>query len=156
MNKVGFLDSLIDSLRREALHAVNASADAADYATNNESRAESKWDTQCIEASYLAVGQASQARQWADAVEVLQSQRDTLLRRNIDISLGALFKCDLAGCAAVFFFSGVAGGQVITVNGIEVTVITAHSPLAKCLRGLKIGETFTLPNGQCGEILTIE
>lgn len=156
MNKIRFLNTLIDTLRQEALHALKASADAADYATNDESRAESQWDTQGIEASYLAAGQAGQAKQWADAVEALQSRRDELLQAKTTVSLGALFKCDLGGAEAVFFLVGVAGGQVIVVDGIEVTVITAQSPLAGRLRGLKVGETFTLANGLSGEILAIE
>lgn len=156
MNKAAFFNALIDTLREEALHAVKASQDAADYATNEESRAESQWDTQGLEASYLAAGQAGQAKQWADAVEELQSERDGLVKTNTDISLGALFKVDLSGADEVFFLAGVAGGQVIQVDNIAVTVITAQSPLAARVRGLKIGETFTLPNGKLGEILAIE
>ena len=156
MNKAAFFNTLINTLRKEALHAVKASQDAADYATNEESRAESQWDTQGLEASYLAAGQAGQAKQWADAVEGLQSKRDDLLKTNTDISLGALFKVDLGGVEEVFFLAGVAGGQVIQVDDIAVTVITAQSPLAARVRGLKIGETFTQPNGKLGEILAIE
>ena len=156
MNKAAFFNTLIITLREEALHAVKASQDAADYATNEESRAESQWDTQGLEASYLAAGQEGQAKQWADAVEELQSERDDLLKTNTDISLGALFKADLGGVEEVFFLAGVAGGQVIQVDNIAVTVITAQSPLAARVRGLKIGETFTLPNGKLGEILAIE
>ena len=156
MNKAAFFNTLINTLRKEALHAVKASQDAADYATNEESRAESQWDTQGLEASYLAAGQAGQAKQWADAVEGLQSKRDDLLKTNTDISLGALFKVDLGGVEEVFFLAGVAGGQVIQLDDIAVTVITAQSPLAARVRGLKIGATFTLPNGKLGEILAIE
>ena len=69
MDKSHFFQRLLATLREELLHAVNASKDAAEYATNEESRAESQWDTQGLEASYLAAGQATQARQWAEAVE---------------------------------------------------------------------------------------
>ncbi len=156
MNKTLFFTTLLDTLREEAMHAIKASQDAADYATNEESRAESQWDTQGLEASYLAAGQAGQAQQWADAVEELQSEREDLLKTNTDVSLGALFECDFGGSEEVFFFAGVAGGQVIKMDDMEVTVITTQSPLAGRLRGLKVGETFTLPNGKLGEILAIE
>lgn len=156
MNKIAFFNTLIETLRKEALHAVKASQDAAEYATSEESRAESQWDTQGLEASYLAAGQAGQAKQWADAVEELQSEREDLLKKNTDVSLGALFKCDFAGSEEVFFFAGVAGGQVISMDHMEVTVITAQSPLAARLRGHKVGDTFPLPNGKFGEILAIE
>jgi transcription elongation GreA/GreB family factor len=156
MNKVLFFNALIETLRQEALHAVKASQDAADYATNEESRAESQWDTQGLEASYLAAGQAGQARQWAEAVQELQSERVDLLKTNKEVSLGALFKCDIGGTEENFFFAGVAGGQVISMDHMDVTVITSLSPLAARVRGLKVGDTFRLPNGNMGEILTVE
>lgn len=156
MNKTLFFNALIDTLRQEALHAVKASQDAAAYATDEESRAESQWDTQGLEASYLAAGQAGQAKQWADAVEELQSEREDLLKPNSDVSLGALFKCDIGGSEEVFFFAGVAGGQEISLDHMNVTVITSHSPLAARVRGLKTGDTFVLPNGSVGTIKAIE
>ncbi len=156
MNKTLFFNALIDTLREELIHAVNASKDAAEYATNDESRAESQWDTQGLEASYLAAGQAGQAKQWAEAIEELQSEREDLLKPNDKISLGALFKCDIGGSEEFFFFAGVAGGQVINVDNIEVTVLNSHSPLASRVLGRKVGETFVLPNGNTGEVLHIE
>lgn len=155
MDKAKCFDQLIQALREEALHAVKASQDAASYATDEESRAESKWDTQGLEASYLAAGQAGQARQWAEAVEELQSNRETLLSKKTEVSLGALFTCDLGGSKEAFFFSKVAGGQIISMNGKEVTVITAQSPLAVRLRGLRTGDSFTLANGKLGTVTAI-
>ena len=156
IDKEQFFERLVQVLRKEVLHSVKASQDAADYATDDESRAESKWDTQGLEASYLAHGQASQAMQWAKALENLQSNRDILLTKKSDVSIGALFTCDLGGFEETFFFSSVAGGQMISVDGKEVAVITAQSPLAGRLHGLKAGDGFTLPNGRSGMVLEIE
>ena len=156
MNKTLFFNTLIDTLREEVIHAVNASKDAAEYATNDESRAESQWDTQGLEASYLAAGQAGQAKQWADAIEELQSEREDLLKPNDRVSLGALFKCALGDSEDVFFFAGVAGGQVIKMDHMDVTVITSHSPLASRMLGCREGDNFVLPNGTVGEVLHIE
>ena len=156
MDKTSFFNALIDKLREELIHAVNASKDAAEYATNEESRAESQWDTQGLEASYLAAGQAGKARQWAAAIEELQSERDDLLKPNQQVSLGALFSCDFGEVAEWFFFAGTAGGQSISIDNYEVTVITAQSPLAGRLLGRKAGETFRLPNGSVGQVLTVE
>ena len=156
MDKTQFFDQLIQALRKEVLYAIKASQDAADYATDEESRAESKWDTQGLEASYLAAGQAGQARQWAEAVEVLQSNREILLGTKTEVLPGALFTCDLGGSEETFFFSSVAGGQVINMDVKQVTVITAQSPLAGRLLGLKEGDSFTLPNGKHGTVLAIK
>ena len=156
MDKAQFFQCLLSTLRQEVHNAVNAAKDAAEYATNEESRAQSQWDTQGLEASYLAAGQASQARQWADAIENLQSEREDLLKSNSNVCLGALFSCSFGDCVEYFFFAGTAGGQSILLGGQEVTVITAQSPLAGRLMGLKAGDSFIMPNGSSGQILTIE
>ena len=156
MDKAQFFQCLLSTLRQEVHNAVNAAKDAAEYATNEESRAQSQWDTQGLEASYLAAGQASQARQWADAIENLQSEREDLLKSNSNVCLGALFSCSFGDSVEYFFFAGTAGGQSILLDGQEVTVITAQSPLAGRLIGLKAGDTFSMPNGSSGQILTIE
>ena len=156
LDKTKFFDQLIDVLKNEMLHALKASQDAADCATDEEARAESQWDTQGLEASYLAAGQAGQAKQWAEAVEALQSERKSLLKPKAEVSIGALFSCDLDGYEEFFFFANVAGGQVVSVDDQTVTVITSRSPLAGRLLGLKAGESFTLPNGKSGTVLVIE
>ncbi|MFQ3243295.1 MAG: hypothetical protein ACI9JZ_003006, partial [Lentimonas sp.] len=46
MNKTLFFNTLLETLREEAMHSIKASQDAAEYATSEESRAESQWDTQ--------------------------------------------------------------------------------------------------------------
>ncbi len=45
MNREIVIETLLGSLRARLSLAENASRDAADYATNEESRAESEWDT---------------------------------------------------------------------------------------------------------------
>lgn len=156
MNKTRFFNALLDTLRQEVRLSLNASKDAAEYATDEESRADSQWDTQGLEASYLAAGQAGQARQWAEAIEALQSEREALLQPKDRVTLGALFHCELGGSEEVFFFAGVAGGQTISMENMEVTVITSHSALAGRVRGLTAGERFYLPNGTEGTILSVE
>ena len=53
-------------------------------------------------------------------------------------------------------FAGMAGGQVLEVDGGEVTVITKHSPLAHCVVGHRAGDSFELPNGRPGRVLSVE
>jgi transcription elongation GreA/GreB family factor len=156
MNKANFLQRLLETLHAELQLAVKASKDAAEYATNEESRAESQWDTQGLEASYLAAGQASQARQWVDAIQDLQADREAILLPKSQISLGALCSCDFGDSVEHFFFASTAGGQAVAMDDYQVTVITAQSPLAGRLLGRKSGDRFRLPNGSDGQVLTVE
>lgn len=156
MDKSQFFNRLIETLREECMQAVQASKDAAEYATDEESRAESQWDTQGLEASYLAAGQASQAKQWAESVEELQSEREDLLKPRKAISLGALFSCDFGSGPEWYFFAGVAGGHVVSMEDDEVTVITSRSLLAGQLQKLRAGDDFKLANGTTGKVLQVE
>ncbi len=156
MNKTDVLTELLDLLKAEFEGAVSASQDAAEYATNEEARAESQWDTQGIEASYLAAGQATQARQWAQAIETLEQYRNDLLEPKDAVALGALVTCDINGSRDRFFVAPAAGGQILTLNGDEITVVTPQSPMATRILGKRENETFTLANGVPGSVLKVQ
>ncbi|WOO40989.1 hypothetical protein [Rubellicoccus peritrichatus] len=147
MDKEVVYEALIAKLTEELNVTVGASKEAADYATNEESRAESKWDTQGLEASYLAAGQAAKAHELADSIKQLHSlkieltsPRDTALR-------GALVECDLNGFAEWFYLAPAGGGEALDIEGTEVTVITQQSPIGSQLYGKSEGAAFSLPNG---------
>ncbi|MEC7281853.1 MAG: hypothetical protein VXU50_07285, partial [Verrucomicrobiota bacterium] len=72
------------------------------------------------------------------------------------VSRGALFSCDFGEGIEWFFFACTAGGQTIPMDGLEVTVITAQSPVVGRLLGLKAGDYFKLPNSSLGQVLTVE
>lgn len=155
MNKDEVVKALLASLQAEVRKAVAASKDAASYATDDEARAESKWDTQGLEASYLAAGQAGQARQWAEALSVLESNRENLLAPRNEVGVGALVSCDFEGTEEHFFVAPVAGGHVLTVDGKEVTVVTTQSPIFARIAGRREGEAFSLANGATGVIVRV-
>ncbi len=155
MDKEMAFKALILSIEGELNDAIAASKDAADYATNEEARAESKWDTQGLEASYLAAGQAEQARQWAQALQVLHLSRPSLLASKDLCVLGALVTCDLGGTTEHFFFAPAGGGQVLIIDNTEITVITPLSPVATRILGKRAGDRFTLANGVDGAVLEV-
>jgi len=155
MNKTQVFDALLAQLKNELDAAVGASREAADYATNEESRAESKYDTQGLEASYLAAGQASQARALAEAVSKLDSMRSELTAPRESVLRGALVQCSLGRFKEWFYLSPVGGGETLDVDGTEVTVITAHSPIGESITGKAVGAEFKLPNGVAGSIAKI-
>ncbi len=156
MDKSEFYKQLIETLRNELILALGASRDAAAYATNEESKADSQWDTQGLEASYLAAGQAGQARKFAEMIESLHSGSEELLRPKTTIVLGALFSCSFGSSEEWFFFARAAGGQVVQFEGKAVTVISRDSPLASRLLNLRSGDCFRLPNGELAQVLTVE
>ena len=156
MDKAKFYRLLLESLRNELHLALNASQDAADYATNDESRSDSQWDTQGLEASYLAAGQAGMAKKWADAIKELQSERNSILQSKEQVEIGALIECASWEGSDYFFFAGVAGGHEVIIDSQAVTVVSPQSPLAHRLLGLRVGDGFFLPNGKFSRLLSVE
>lgn len=155
LNKANVIAALIANLEKELAAAEHASRDAAAYATDEESRAESKWDTQGLEASYLAAGQAAQAKELALALSRLIGQQTELARPMAHVQRGALIQCRLGKVTEWFFFAPSGGGETVTIDGTEVTIITADSPLAHALVGKGAGGDFTLPNGAPGSVLAV-
>ncbi len=155
MDKAAVYAAFLEHLEAELAGAVAASRDAAAYATDEEARAESKWDTQGLEASYLAAGQAGQAREWMRAMEMVRSQRDVLVRPVTQAGPGALVQCAQAGETDWYFFVPAAGGQELIVGDIRVTTLTFQTPLAAALRGKRAGESYVTGGGAGGEVLSV-
>lgn len=156
LEKSAVVDALVAMLEQELAVAAHASQDAAEYATNEEARAESQWDTQGLEASYLAAGQAGHAKDIAEALHQIQGQRYELERAYSRVVEGALVECRLGRAREWFLFAPMGGGETVAVGGVDVTVITPDSPIAHAMVGKTAGDNFTLPNGAPGEVLQVK
>jgi hypothetical protein len=156
MEKSVVLQALISQLGKRVETSRNASLDAASYATDEESRAESKWDTQGLEASYLAAGQASQSRETAKALQRLLADRDALLKPISTVGVGALLCVDFGGGETeTYFIAPVGGGEVIHEADESVTVLTPQSPLFTTLQGKVSGTEVILANGNPVKVLSV-
>lgn len=156
-DKKDLLAALAEALTAELEAAISASKDAASYATDEESRASSKWDTQGLEASYLAAGQAQQARELEQARQSLHSLILELTAAKDYAAIGALVSCSFARGGKELFWlvpSG-AGGRELRVDGKPITCLNAQSPLGRELLGKGIGDTFKLTGGAAGTIADI-
>ncbi|MEQ9825178.1 MAG: transcription elongation factor GreAB [Puniceicoccaceae bacterium] len=146
MNKHAVIEAVLAELMNQLDLVRGASREAAEYATHEESRADSKWDTQGLEASYLAAGQGAQVLEVGNAIQVWTTHRDAMAQCR-RIESGALFSLKLADAANWYFLSTASGGLSVEVDGKVVTVITAQSPIARQLVGRMVGESVLLPNG---------
>ena len=155
MDKATILAALIKELRDDLDAAVKAQRDAASYATDDESRAREKYETQSTEPSYLARGQAALAEALAEAVDYLESHREAFTSPHQKADIGSLIEVDLGGFKEWFFLAKQAGGHAVEVDGMEITLITTEAPLGTALLDKPVGESFTLPNGANGKLLTV-
>lgn len=129
----------------KSLAALNKAArDAKDYATDNDSKAESKYDTRGLEASYLAGAQAQKAEDLGDAIELLRNFN--LPDHPTEALPGAVvILTGDDGEDEAFFILPAGGGIELEAQGQTITVISHQSPRAQSLIGLAPGKT--LPGG---------
>ena len=147
MDKSRVLQLIIEALEQQLELAKGASLDAADYATNEEARAESKWDTQGLEASYLAAGQAAQVREIAESIRLFRDMEEQASHTADIVAAGSLVELELNGSRSWYFVSKAAGGLSVEIEGVRITVVTTQSPLGRNLPGKQQGDFVSLPNG---------
>lgn len=155
MDKQALIAAIIEQLGNELRVYDNAARAAHAEATHEQSRAENKYDTRGLEASYLARGQSRQAAEIVASIE--EFRRMPLREFGADelIDLGALVELKAGREKAFYFIAKRAGGTEIIQDGNEVLVITPQSPLGEQLVGKKVGDRVKLPAGAEQKIVSV-
>ena len=147
MNKPAVIAAIIAQLRSElALFTSTAQATHAE-ATHEENKAEDKYDTRGLEASYLAMGQLKQAGELQQAVQSFESLAVRDFASGDAISLGALVTLESGGQRAHYFIGPRAGGTEVTCEDLPILVITPQSPLGRQLMDRHEGSHIPLDLG---------
>jgi hypothetical protein len=150
-------DRLLDAIRAELRarfdRLTRAAKDTHAAATDPGSKAESKYDTRSLEASYLAAGQARQLEELSRDVSLFEAV--TLPDFSIDdpVDAGALVEAELHGESTWFLLAPAAGGLEIVHDGLEITLLTPESALYQKLLGLRVGDQLEDPPLFLSEIL---
>lgn len=143
--KSALLEKIRADLRARLEVLTRAAVEAHAAATDPGSKAEGKYDTRSLEASYLAAGQARQVEELAEALRVFE----TLSLPDFDIEdpidAGALVEADLSGSTVFFLMAPASGGLVVEQEGSEVTLLTPASLLYQKLLGLRTGDALDDP-----------
>ncbi|WP_284243902.1 GreA/GreB family elongation factor [Thalassotalea insulae] len=143
--KQQIINKVIEHLKQE-LTAISAAAKAAHSAAIDEqSIAETQYDTLAIEASYLAQGQSLRAQQLNQAINQIKSLS---LATSNKVTLGSLVHLEQAEQGTQWFMIlPAAPGFRCTIEQQEITVITPDSPVGKSLQGKQIDDEITLQLG---------
>ena len=147
MNKSAVLSSLLEELKSQLDRIVSAASEARSYATDPDSKAENKYDTRTVEASYLAAGQAAKAAELAATVDFFTSWSPPDFSGDEPIAVGALVTLAYPdGGRLNLLLAPKGGGIVFDSDGQSITVITPQAPLFQTLEGRRQGdETCDLP-----------
>jgi transcription elongation GreA/GreB family factor len=156
MTKQDIHQRFIDQLGAELESITAAARSSFATATSDEHRAENKYDTFKLESSFLARGQAKRVEEVTHALECLQMLPLKELNDTSPIQLSALVRLKADdGERRTLFFGYAAGGESITVDGEEITMVTSSSPLGQALLGKTVGDSFSLKMGPTTHTFTV-
>ena len=140
MNKRALIQKITAQLVSELEIYFRAAQFSRAEATHESNKAENKYDTRGLEASYLARGQSKQAAELEAAIAEYQKLGVKKFAAGDAINLGALIELEIAGEKNFYFLGPRAGGTEILHDRKEILVITPQSPLGEQLMGKKSGD----------------
>jgi len=159
MNKRAIIKKIISRLTEELGIYFRAAQFSRAEATHESSKAESKYDTRGLEASYLARGQSRQAAELEAAIAEFEKLPAKKFGADDPIGLGALVELENGGENFFYFIGPRAGGTEVLHDKKEILVITPQSPLGEQLLGKIQGERPQLTFGgtkQAAKIISVE
>jgi len=151
IDKKALLEALRSQLQAELERAQKRAKDAADGATHEENRAEGDKDMRATEASYVARGQAGRASEMEEAFVRVSALELLDFKPGARIAISAVIELLHDGKRLHYFLVPAAGGERLTVAGVEVQTLTPQSPLGRALLGASEGDEPELPARHAGE-----
>jgi transcription elongation GreA/GreB family factor len=141
MNKAILIQHIVEKLTVDISLYLKAANAARAAATHEQSKAENKYDTRGLEASYLARGQARQVGELEASIQQIRTMTQRPFTPDNPIDLGAYVETERRGIVSAYLLAPRAGGTEVTVEGQEVMVITPQSPLGRQLIGHRQGDS---------------
>ncbi|GEP42575.1 transcription elongation factor GreAB [Brevifollis gellanilyticus] len=155
MTKSDVLTAILARLEIELEALLKGAKASFAAATDPDSKAENKYDTRTLEASYVARGQAQRVTELQEALHAFSAFQAAGSAVTGAVRLGSLVGLELGGSVDHYFIGPAEGGVEITVEGTEVMVITPASPLCTRLMGKVAGEKMQLPSGQAALVKSV-
>jgi hypothetical protein len=159
LNKRAIIKKITDKLVGELEVYLRAAQFSRAEATHESNKAENKYDTRGLEASYLARGQSKQAAELEAAIREFAQLEARKFAIGDGIAVGALLALEVGGEKLFYFLGPRAGGTEVIHDHKEILVITPQSPLGEQLLGKKAGDQPQLNLGgakQPAKIIAVE
>ena len=150
--KLRLIAQIRTELRAQLERLSKAAMEAHAAATDPGSKAEGKYDTRSLEASYLAAGQARQVDELSESVRIFESLVLPNFQPEDAVDAGALVKVIFSGETEYFLLVPVSGGLVVSHDGQEISLLTPSSELYRKLLGMRVGESLVAPILEVREI----
>ena len=140
------IEQVTAQLQQELSLALMAANNAHKAATDDQSVAETQYDTLAIEQSYLAEGQSRRVDEIKYAIQRLHSFPLEALETKLKVAVGAVVQLEKdIDKQQWFFLAPVAGGYRCKLtlesnNILNIVVITPESPLGNALVGKELDD----------------
>lgn len=151
--KPALIQSLKDELQRQLDTALAAAQQAHESATDEENKAENKYDTLGLEAAYLAEGQSKRVDECQQAMQQFQHWQIPDYDDDSAIGLGALIALkELSNdnqkneTLITLFLCPIAGGSKLQLGQFTVQLLSQQAPLGKKLIDSGLGDALNLAN----------
>ena len=144
MRKKKLIQAVIERLKADLGLYHRAAVAARAEATHEQSKAENKYDTRGLEASYLARGQSRQVAEIEQAIEKFEKMPAREFAPGEPIDTGAVVELTSGREKNLYFIGPRAGGTEVIFEKREILVITPESPLGAQLIGKKQPEKHRL------------
>ncbi len=147
MNKQNLVEHFKTKIIQELEAITTAAKNTYDIATHEDNKAENKYDTRGLEASYLAGAQAQRVSEMKDVLIVFESVKIREFSNSDRIAPTALVEVLLNDKTSFVLIMPKGGGQSTAFEGHTIQVITPESPLGRTLIGKSVGDFVTFEAG---------
>ena len=148
MNKAKLIEKILAHLAEEMELYFKVARASHEEATHEQSKAENKYDTRGLEASYLAGGQARQAAETKATVDVFRNLVPKKFGPKDPIDLTALVEVQMGTETSHYFIAPRGGGIEVKIGKKEIFVLSPQSPLGQHLIGRLAGAKFKFGEGR--------
>jgi transcription elongation GreA/GreB family factor len=146
------MGQITEQLQQELVLALVAANNAHKAATDDQSVAETQYDTLAIEQSYLAEGQSRRVDEIRYAIKRLHSIPLAALQKKPQINIGSVVQLEKdIDKRQWFFLAPAAGGyrckltlQSNTITTINIVVITPQSPIGAAMMGKVLDDEISI------------
>lgn len=153
MSKQDIVQRITEHLRQQLDTMTQAAKAAHEASTGEEAKAEGKYDTRGLEASYLADAQAEQCQHLAHSLHVFESLTMEDLTPGSPVEPGALVETEQDGTMGYFLLTPCAGGITLEHEGFDLTTLSPEAPLYQNLLGCQVGDLLDSPELMILDIL---
>jgi transcription elongation GreA/GreB family factor len=151
MDKSALTRSVIQQLEAELALQTEAALGSREEATDEESKAEDRFDMRSQSAAYLAAGQARLASEIAGAIAAWNALAPRAFGPSDRIGAGALVTLEADGRETAYFLGPQSGGLEARDGESVAIVVTGSSPLGRQLIGRGVGDVVKIA-GRLGPV----